>query len=831
MPHESSSRASSELRPESPGARRRLALGFLCLALSVVALLPWWRNHAYLRDFYDYGLFINVNARIAEGQRPFVDFVTPGQSATFLLDSAAERIGGGTYEGMTWGAAGLIVIGVVGLTLLLARRFDGWVAGSVAGAVVIGSAAQHTIIFYNSLGVLSLALVGWSFAIAPTLRRADFGWHSLAALGLFVGGLNKINFHLVACAVAAGWALWSGVSGRTPWRQVAATLLFVLVFGGVLPVAVEMAWTGADWRTWYYNVVQLPLSARGGRISLLFSSRLYLETLHDYYGKIRLPQVGLLGVLMPLLAVVAVWRAGGGDGRRERVIAAVLAGACSALAGLALLLTNNEIAYMTLSAVVVLTVSLWLGFRLEAKGVWFALGVLVPVFLLGVFGWESAWQGQRSQFGHSVEPRAGYVAGEQIGPDFAYLKGTFVPPSLASSLVELAEWRRSLAVGDRERIFYGPGVEWLERIWPARKVRGLPLVAAGFEGERETVRLDHAVLQGDAYRYLLVAVAWDHWSAETERVFPRRFTKESIGPFFYAYGKLPPTTVWARPLEFNVGFGGNADASRLRSTAQLLRLDDGRGFLGTTGRTCEVELSAPSRRASGEAVLRRLAPPNGHSAAAVRFRVYAVDQGGRYLRWSEDLVLPPGGAELVVPTGRLDASGLPLLFTAEVPESMAGRVAAGWRALALWDSIDTAERPPLLQEGAALVRSAVGDFRAAVLKDALAGSPVFVRNSWLENGACRLSAGGEVWIRLSGIFSNIELTATSRAGSRENPKLRVVFYKGGRIETFHPADTDVPGTVRFTAWSPENDGWLGVLANPDHAGPGCIIRIESAQRP
>lgn len=818
------------MRPESSKTWRSFAPGFLWLGVAGIALIPWLKNHAYLRDFYDYGVFINVNARLAEGQRPFVDFITPGQSASFLLNFAAERIGGGTYLGMTWGAAALIVAGVVGLGMMLGQRFNAWIAGLVAGAVVIGSASQHTIIFYNPLGVLALAMVGWSFALAPLLRRTDLGWHVLAALGLFGGGLNKVNFHLIACALAVGWILWGWVSERAPWKQVAATVLFVVFFGFVLPVAIEMAWTGAGWRAWYYNVVELPMSARGGRASLLLSSRTYLETLHAYYGEIRLPQIGLISVVLPFLAVVATWRAGGRIGGRTRLVFAVSAGVFAALAGVALLLTNNEIAYVTFSATIVLVVSLWLGFRLAPKGIWFALGVVLPALLLGAFGWESAWRGQRSQFGHSAEPSASFVSGERSGADFAYLRGTFIPLELTISLGQLADWRQALADGDRQRIFYGPGVEWLDHIWPSRKVRGLPLVTAGFEGERETALLETEVLRGDSIRYLLTVIAWDHWSVKAEQEFLRSFTKETIGTVFHVYGKLPTNTVWARPLEFNVGFGGNLDPSRLLSTAPIQKLADGRGFLGTTNQAGEVELSVPSRRISGEAVLRRLSPATGGDAA-VRFSVYAKNKNERYQRWQEDLVLSAGVDELIVPTERLDSSGLPVLFRVEIPDSMAGKVVAGWRALALWDSIETDDRPPLLQAGAATMVPAGADLRAVILQGALRGSPVFGRNASVENAACQLSPGGEIWIRLSDLFSKIELTAMSRASSGENPRVRVVFYKGGRLEMFHPAPTEVSGRVRYTIWSPENDGWLGILADPDRSGPGCAIRIDSAQRP
>src|SRR4051812_6597180 len=113
--------------PRPSSIASRITLAALGLAVCLIALLPWWHNHGFLRDFYDYGLFINVNARLAQGQHPYTDFTTPAQSAAFLLNYAAENAGGGTYVGLTRGAAALIVVGGFGLTLMLARRFKAWV--------------------------------------------------------------------------------------------------------------------------------------------------------------------------------------------------------------------------------------------------------------------------------------------------------------------------------------------------------------------------------------------------------------------------------------------------------------------------------------------------------------------------------------------------------------------------------------------------------------------------------------------------------------------------------------------------------------------------------
>ncbi len=812
---------------------RILIFGGLSLGMVVVALLPWWRNHDYLRDFYDYGVFINANARIAQGQRPWVDFTTPGQIGSFVLNYAAERLGGGTYIGMTRGAAALIIAGVLGLSLLLARRWPPLLAILISGAVIISSASQHTILFYNPLGVLAMAMVLWSFATAPLLRREDLGWHALAAIGLFLGGLNKINFHLLTCAMALGWVVFGAVERKAGLRTVFSTILFVAFFGLLLPVATEIAWTGAAWGLWYHNVIELPLQARGGRVMLLGTSGLYLKTLHDYYGHIRLPQAGLLVVVMPLLAAAAAWRLNTSLGPAVRRTFLALAALVGALSGIALLLTNNEISYVTLSAALVVTVSLWLGFGARPGGWWFRLGLMLPVVLVGALSWESAWQGQRSQFGHSSEPRSAYLAGETIGGDFSYLKGLKVPPHIAYSLMEVSRWRNSLEEKARPQIFYGPGCEWLEHVWPADKVPGLGLIAGAFDGAREQALFHDAVIAGKTFRHLIVPEAWESWDAATQEELSRGFLKQKIGHGYYLYQKLADGVVSARPLEQFTKIGGNADTTRVQASGlEFAQLSDGRGFLGTRETTGEMVLLAASYRTAGEAVLRRLSP-GVESKEPVRFEIFAVGQDARYPRWVADVVLPDGKDELVLPTGQIDASGLPLAFTVRIPEQMRGSVVAGWRGPILWNTVEQPGLPPLLQPGVSPLQDASGDLTSTGLPEALREGPVHVRDARLKDGQCFLPPGGELWIRLRGLFTKITITA-SYFGSHQasgTPPMRIIYYKGGRLEFFHPTPGETAGTFHYKAWSPEYDGWLAILVDPNPANPALLVKIESAERP
>ena len=70
---------------------------------------------------------------------------------------------------------------------------------------------------------------------------------------------------------------------------------------------------------------------------------------------------------------------------------------------------------------------------------------------------------------------ASYVDGAQAGPDFAYLRGTRLPPEIAGSLEAMGRWRGALSAERRRRHFFGPGTEWAARFWPVPRTPGLPI--------------------------------------------------------------------------------------------------------------------------------------------------------------------------------------------------------------------------------------------------------------------------------------------------------------------------------------------------------------------
>jgi hypothetical protein len=797
--------------------------------VALVVLAPWWRNHRYLRDLYDYGLVMAGVGRMAAGEHPYVDFVTPIQTGLFLLNGWAERLGGGTFQGMTRGTPVLAVLAVGLLAGLLARRWPWWAALSLAGAVASMAVVQHSIIWHNSLGVVCIAVAALASALAPTLRREQWGLHLLTAAALFLGGITKLNSHLVALACVLAWALHSGFTGPARWSAVFGTVLLAGFCGVVLPVGFELWLTGAPLETWWYNVVTLPLASRTGILGDALEWRFYFTTRHDYYGALALPQLGAVGVLVTGLFAVAGIRAAG-PRRAGWILGAALLAAAS---GAALLATNQEIAYVALGAWFALIAALWVGFGLRPGGVLFTAGLIGPALVIGGLAWHSAWQGQRSQFGHSAVSRSTYLEAGTAAPEYAYLRGTLLPPVIVSSLADLAGWLVRHAVGPQAPVFYGPGLEALERIWPVRKVPGLPLWMHGGTsyGAREDAALQQALSAEGVYQHVVVPESWNHWTVQAGAELDQRYVRDRLGPVWYLYEKLPSGVVSWRALEFLRAFGGNVDPGRLISqTMERHALADGRKFLGVTRGAGELQLVAPSYRAQGEAVLRRRPDAPGRTGN-VRFSVFAVAGENQFQRWLADVTLPEDADEVLVPFG-VDASGLPMRLEVQIPPELDGAVSAGWRGLSVMHAVDGPESPPRVQQSASEAFLANDPMRLALLPAGWNPDKVFVREGRTGPQGLEIAPGGEVWIRLTGGFTEINGVVTVAAADPMpvQPLIRVLYYKGARLDVL------TQGPVRaedrrfeFKAWSTEPGGWLVILTEPGQAFSPVSVRINSVK--
>jgi hypothetical protein len=284
-----------------------------------------------------------------------------------------------------------------------------------------------------------------------------------------------------------------------------------------------------------------------------------------------LQQVGLIGAWLSVAALAGCRPGRGpadGPARADRWLVPLAVGLAAAAAA-ALLATNYEITSIGLGAWLALMVSLWLGFAPATRGPAFLAGVIVPAALLGAVAWWSAWLGQRSQFGFSDAPRAAYLPADRAGPAFARLAGLRLPPDLVRSL-EVVE--QSLPEQDPEDevvpVFYGPGLEFLQRFLPGPWEKAQPLW-----GHWNTTYSPAALarlaekLALPRRRTVLVLEAFDSWPPEIRARLADGYARDHVGPAIIRWSRRDRDYVDLDDSIASVArLGGNVDG-------QMLHLD------------------------------------------------------------------------------------------------------------------------------------------------------------------------------------------------------------------------------------------------------------------
>ncbi len=803
----------------------------LVALLAVLMLAPWARNRAYVCSFYDYGAIMGGVGRLVDGQKPYVDFVTPMQAGVFLFNAWAEKIGGGTFQGMTWGAVISGILALAALFGMLSRRWPLPAAVLVVGGLVCATMTQHTLFWYNPWGVTLVTVVAWAGAVAPVLRRETWPWHVLAGVAMFLGGMNKINMQLMALGLGAAWAARAALTGRAGWGRAAVTLLYYIACAA-LAVLVEMAWTGASFATWWHNVIALPVAMRADMLGKTFTLRFLSEPPHNYYGQLPLPQLVPVGILATVLTLAAILRKTWREAGWVEKILPVGCAAVALLGGAVLLMTNMDIVYIALGGWLALLVALWLGYDMPARGGWFYGGLVLPVAMVGALGWHSAWLGQRSQFGHSPAPRAAYVDGTKIDPEFAYFNGTKMPPELADSFRQLAVWRRGLAPERRTAIFFGTGTECLARIWPAMHLPGMSaFIVSGNMGQDEEARLVSGLRTG-LFKEITILQWADFWPEKAITRLRYAYDKRPVGFDFYVYSLPADPAVSIHPVQFVRTFGGNADARRILSDAEYLDLPRGQKFLGVKEGRGEMLLNYPTNRLRGEVVLRRETGASSGPLAA-DFGVYATGGGARFERWRARVELPEGAEEVRV-TYEVDSSHMPTTFTVDIPPEFAGQAAAGWRLPRIEHvQADGPDTPEWFYRGAAQVVALDEAALARLLPGEWRPSQAWLRGGRVTNDGIELSPGGELWMRATGIVKemtgHMEL-AVPGPWTGELPTLRSMWFAGCRLEVYTDAMLRrEDGKKEFVAWCAEPGGWIVLGLEPAAKAPPVKVRVHAVQ--
>lgn len=814
--------------PHSPTSRRLTYLVF-ALTAAISLVLPWWRNHDRLRDLMDYGLVMAASGRIEAGERPYVDFLTPIQAGYLELNHGVEKLGGGDYRALTRGAMAGILGGFVLLLSIGRRRLPPWVALPVAWAVVAGSMAQHTILWHNSLGVLLLLAVAWSAALAPTFDRREWPLHTVLALALMLGGVNKLSYQLVALVVAMGLAMRAGMLGRASARAVAGMLGVVVLAGIAVPLGAELLWTGADWATWRANVIDLAAGDRAHHLTALATRRPYLGPLHDYYGPMLLPPIGAIAVGLAAVVLGLGWR---GRSGLDRVFLG-LAALSIPVVTLALIVTNQEIIYVAGAAGIGLAAAVVLAFEIKprlAGGIW---AVLIPMVVVGGASWWSAWQGQRSQFGDSTAARADYRVLAEVAPEYAYLAGVKLPPELVAAYQELVPQLPAAGADGLRAVFYGTGAEWLERVWPARKFSGQPLWMhdGTTYGPAQRRQLAQLINPPASFDTLVIPVRWDAWPSPAY-VSLDLFTRQVvIGGQLKVYQTGEGINLAQDPLHLINLLRTNYVASLLRFNDSLVFAQDenvrvyfGRDTVGSG----DFHFDGVVNLMKGDLTLRRLEATAADEALRAHFAIEYEALGDWHLIWEGQRELAAGVDAVVLPY-EFDGRRRPLRFTVTVPPESAGKLLAGWYAPLMNNSVPTSEDPPALFSAASPVTPVSPGLAEALIGPDWRPDRIFGRGAEVTAKGVELGAGDQLWLRADAPLDALDgFTAVDPGADGAMPYLSILWYQGGRVQITDSYGVSREDPVRrFHSWSAGKDGWFGIIIDPRPGTNPVTVRIEN----
>jgi hypothetical protein len=452
--------------------------------------------------------------------------------------------------------------------------------------------------------------------------------------------------------------------------------------------------------------------------------------------------------------------------------------------------------------------------------------------VLAVVAWTSAWQGQRSQYGHSLAPRASYERVERTGSPGDYLAGVHLPPEKAHTLDIMKKWLPAPGPDGLRPVFYGAGTEWMQRVYPGLAPPGRPLwVHWGTTyGPREIwslVQWTHSTLRQDI---ILAQLARDQWPAALQPTLQRFYRTDLFGSVTRRWYRISHTNEYfADGIAFADLVGGNVASVNLRTEEQpvvvALPFRGDRLMLGVMGGEGLIRLSEPTQRFGADAVVERSAH-GGDGPMHAYFKVIVHGANPENLRWSGRVDLPAGESRAELPF-LVDAMGGHLQLRVTVPEEFTGQLAAGYRNFQISHAIASAQGPPQLRPGVAAETMVTPE----MIDGLFPGTPwrpqqLVVRGGRVEDGNLTLVPGGEVWLHSANLTGEMRGRLRAVSAAEAPATVRVVWYKGGRLQITRQGQIPAEGSFAFHVWCAEPDGWIGLLVDPGEGGGRVSVHLD-----
>jgi hypothetical protein len=441
--------------------------------------------------------------------------------------------------------------------------------------------------------------------------------------------------------------------------------------------------------------------------------------------------------------------------------------------------------------------------------------------------WASAWNGTRALWGHEPLTHPEFVSTKDLPPQFGYIDGLRISPTLEDSFREFAARQEALIADgiSPDAFYFVNGTEWMVRVVPEARHPGLPLWLAGgttfSPGDAWAIaeRMKTAEM-----RALFAHDAWNYWYPGMQRTLDEKFREDRLGLRLFAYVRREPIN----PVEFAINTSSNVYAGQMTVTGGPLQLHIANNlFLLGGERAHRIDLNYQLYRFEGE-IMGELSPGGDSDTSRAVMQVRARE-GSRLtdILWEGHLTLSreqpvssqtfsvsPGDRQISLllfkPEGGSARFGWRRLYTAH-----AGPLAAAgpWpmNAQLKRQEIDAAAKRALFRAQNSPVAAVLGfggDLRLA--------KPDEARSVLLEGTS-------EIWLKIerqaghvAGEFVLDERLWTHPSGVR----VTVVCYKSGRFDVMYrrdlyPQTNDADRQPHaFEIWMPEGVGWVGLLTEP-----------------
>jgi len=800
----------------------------MMIALAVLVVPIWLHNRDIVRDFFDDSILIASAGKIEAGLKPYTGVRSPMQSSVYLLNYASEVVAGRSYLGLTWGGLVQALGGAWLIFALLARKAGTMGAFMAAAAVALAGLTQHVLFFYNPVGILCFSVVVLGLAMDPALKVLGPWRHQTVLAALFVGGINKLNFHGAALVLGGMIVLAAWVARRLKPQECGRSIALLAGFGLVLPLAFELAWTGATFRQWLDNVVLMP-TARRAELGRVFDPAIYLHPVHDFHHHILVPGMGGIGLLLLVaLGLRLAWATPRGLRSWHGALMLLLLLGVGALLGALLMITNHESVLLTSLPFPVLALAILLARQECGKPVdlWMRGLVGAALMLWATVGGYATWHGSRVLYAQNPPPRSAYVEVKDTTGPMSFFRGVKMLPeqwdAYARVIARLDTFRD--ADGRLTGVLFGPGFEWMERVFPESIV---PLAPVWYHAGTTLAEGDagyfRKLLDGGRRR-LVTQKGWEAWPGDIRQLLAGEYRAEAVNARDLIYHpRRPELPMPAGSADRNVTTaefrqtGGNIMLAATLGTENL-RLDPGANgtAFGAAGSSTWA-WPAGARAFQGRTVARWL--PDNTAPQTVHFRIIAGDPDAGELLWEASAHVTAQQPVIEFPFS-LQANGRPVWLQTVVGKDAATSAFAGWREVRITHAADMESSPTLPFDRKLVAVSDQGDVHW------------FGRPSSRVQGLSHM-VPLERWQRYVAPRSRLEVTVTfePNQGDLADPVvLALVWYRAGRFEIITEQMFDLRKTAHatLTGGLPEPYGWVGLIARPAGGeGAGHRVRLDS----